>query len=163
MNRTTVGILAALGLAWLWTRMRPLTATVTTDEYYETDDYLAGSTTYPETLKNFARGIASAEGYGIPGAIPTVAHNPGDLVLPGWAPTLGSAGIAVFDSADQGWQRLYKQLSLIVRNQSNVYTLDMTIRQMSRRWTTTQQDPWAENVADYLGVSAETPLYQVLV
>lgn len=161
MNRnTTIGIGLALVLAYLWSRYRPLTATVTTGEYFDTDDYVPGSTSYPEPIKRFARAVAYAEGFGIPGAIPTVANNPGDLVLPGWTPTLG-AGIAVFDSEDYGWYRLYRQLALILSGGSAHYNLDQSIADMGRIWAG-GDDNWARNVARHLGVTTATPLWQVL-
>lgn len=160
MNRETIGIAIAAGLAFLWWKFRPLTATVTTSESYDTDAYVPGSTSYPEAIKRFARAVASAEGFGIPGAIPTVANNPGDLVLDGWSPTLG-AGIAVFDSEDYGWSRLYRQLSIILTGGSSHYYPDMSIADMGLKWS--GGDPnWARNVARYLNVSTATPLWQVL-
>jgi hypothetical protein len=162
MDRTTTGIAIAAGLAFLWWKFfRPLTPSVTTSETYDTDVYLQGSTSYPEPIKRVARAIAAAEGYGIPGAIPTVAKNPGDLVLPGWAPTLGNAGIAVFDSADLGWSKLYRQLSIILSGGSSNYFPDTTIEEMGMKWANGDRN-WAINVASNLGVATSTPLWQVL-
>lgn len=162
MNRQTVGIAAAAGLAFLWWKyFRPLTPSVTTTETYDTDVYSPGSTNYPEPIKRMARAIATAEGFGVPGAIPTVANNPGDLVIPDWTPTLGSAGIAVFDSVEYGWSRLYRQLNLVLTGGSAYYFPDTTIAEMGRKWA--NGDPnWARNVAGYLNVSQDTPLWQVL-
>jgi len=162
MTRTYVGIMIAFALAILWWRLRPLTATVTTTETYDTDEYIPGSTSYSEPVKRFALAIANAEGYGIPGAIPTVANNPGDLVLPGWSPTLGSAGVAVFDSPDYGWFRLHRQLALILSGQSNVYHLDMTIAEMGDRYEADPGNAWAQNVSAYLNVPVTTKLWAVL-
>jgi len=160
-QRTTIGIAIAIGLAWLWSRFRPLTATVTTSEYYDTDDYLSGSTTYPESIQNFARAIARAEGFGINGAIPTICNNPGNLKL--GEPTLGTSGITIFDTPDYGWQRLYKQLALIVNGGSDYYYLDMSIEEMGNTWEADPGNAWARNVADYLAVTPEAKLWQVLV
>jgi hypothetical protein len=128
-----------------------------------TDDswWSQGPTNYPWSVTRFADAIAHAEGYGIPGAIPTVANNPGDLVIPGWSPTMGSAGIAVFDSPDYGWSRLYRQIALIVRGESAHYDLDMTLAEMGRVYAG-GDDNWARNVAAHLGVSTSTTLGQVL-
>lgn len=143
----------------LWWR-RPHVV-VPTGDAHDPDPFEAGSTNYSDSIQNFARAIAYAEGYGIPGAIPTVANNPGDLVLPGWSPTMGSAGIAVFDSADYGWSRLYRQLALIVGGQSDYYRLNMTIAEMGRTYAGGDEN-WSRNVASYLGVSPSTSLRQVL-
>lgn len=161
MNRD-ITVIGGLALAsWLlWRYLRPLTATVTTSETFDTDDYLPGSTNYPYPIRRFAEGIAFAEGFGLPGAIPTVANNPGDLVLPGWSPTLG-AGIAVFDSPDYGWYRLYRQLAMIVSGGSDYYYLDMSVREMGLTWA--GGDPnWAANVARHLGISQDAKLWEVL-
>jgi hypothetical protein len=119
--------------------------------------------TVTESIQSFAQAIAKAEGFGIPGAIPTMAHNPGDLVVPGWTGAkLGSEGISVFGSDDEGWQRLYHQLNLIVSGQSRVYTLDDTISSMADKWTNTNSKAWALNVAGALGVSTDAALRDVL-
>lgn len=142
---------------WYLTR-RKLTPSVIVGEWYDTDPFSPGSTSYPEGLKNFARAIASAEGYGTPGAIPTVANNPGDLKLGG--DTIN--GISVFQSAEEGWNKLYRQLALIVSGSSNYYNLDMTIAQMGNVYA--DGDPnWAQNVARYLGVSTDAHLWEVIV
>lgn len=107
---------------------------------------------YRDSIRWFADAIAVAgEGYGIAGAIPTRANNPGDLVIPNWTGnTLGAAKISVFSSPAEGWRRLYKQLQLIVDGQSRVYTPAMTIAEMAKRWTTTEPDAWARNVVNRL-------------
>jgi hypothetical protein len=119
--------------------------------------------TVTQKVQAFAKAIAKAEGHGIPGAIPTEANNPGDLVLgdKGYG-TLGSAGITVFPDIQSGMNALYKELALIIAGQSHVYNLDMTISDMAQHWTTTQQDEWANNVANALGVSTDTTLRRVL-
>lgn len=167
MKRESVAVAVAVAAAWILWKLRPLTATVTTSEFVDTDEYVPGSTSYSEAIKRVARAIASAEGFGVPGAIPTVANNPGDLVIPGWSPTIGDStgmggpGIAVFDSVDYGWSRLYRQLALILQGGSAHYNLDMSIADMGQKWA--YGDPnWAHNVARALNVSTNTPLWQVL-
>lgn len=100
----------------------------------------------------FASAIASAEGYGVPGAIPTVNNNPGDLR--GWpgVPT-DSAGYSVFPTAAAGWAALDQQLATIAAGESAYYTPDMTIAQMGATWA--DGDPnWAANVSAALGVTS---------
>jgi hypothetical protein len=151
--------LAALAALVLF-RRKPI-ASVSTFEFYDTDEYIPGSTSYPESIKTFARAIAHAEGFGVPDAIPTIANNPGDLALPGWTPTIG-AGIAIFDDVNEGWSRLYRQLGLILSGSSQVYNLDMSLAEMGMKYS--GGDPnWAVNVAAYLGVSTDAPLWQVIV
>ena len=105
-------------------------------------------------VRSLAQAIATAEGSN------PQYNNPGDLVLPGF-PTFG-AGIAIFSSSQEGWSRLYHQLNLIVKGESNVYSLSDTIATMASKWTATDQGAWANNVAAALGVTVDTPLSQVL-
>jgi hypothetical protein len=104
-------------------------------------------------VKALADAISKAEGFGIPGAVPTRAHNPGDLKIPGWTgPKTGTEGISVFSTDEEGWTHLYQQLIRIVNGASHVYTLDMTLQQFGDRWTDTQQGPWITNVIAELQV-----------
>jgi hypothetical protein len=114
-------------------------------------------------VPQFAAAIANAEGFGIDGAIPTLAHNPGDLVIPGWtSPTLGE-GISVFSSDDEGLARLFHQLDLIASGQSHVYSASDTIRSMAAKWTKTEPDSWAVNVAGYLANSPDDLVVPILL
>jgi hypothetical protein len=149
--------LIVLGLLW-YLRRKP-TATVTTGEWYDTEDYSNGSTSYPEGLKNFARAIASAEGFGEPGAIPTVANNPGDLKLGG---NTTNGGISIFSSVEEGWSKLYRQIAMIVSGSSNYYNLDMSIADMGRIYAGGDEN-WSTNVARYLNVSRDAKLWEVIV
>ena len=94
---------------------------------------------------DFATAISVAEGFGVPGKTPTIAHNPGDLILSGTTPT-------VFASDSDGWAALYHQLDLIANGTGAKYgyTVAMTIAQMARVWTATEPDNWAANVANTL-------------
>lgn len=148
----------AIGLAvfwWWWTH--PPTGTVTTSE-----DFTLSPTAYPDALVRAAQAIARAEGFYVSGSVPARANNPGDLKN-GDVGFGAINGITVYGSVDAGWQALYRQLWLIVTGQSAVYNLDMSVREMGARWTATEPDAWAANVAADLGVSASTPLYQVIV
>lgn len=146
-------------------------ATVTTDTTIDLDSLGGlGMTNYSDAIKNFATAIARAEGYFVTGSVPDRANNPGDLKSPTFTfageregQVLGE-GIAVFESADAGWNALYRQLFLIVTGQSSVYNLDMTIAQMAERWTgsATEAAAWANNVATQMGVSTQTRLVDVL-
>lgn len=134
---------------------------VTTSEGFDLSPY-GGPTSYPDGIKRMAQAIARAEGFYVAGSVPQRAHNPGDLKVPGWTgPTLGD-NISVFATDDAGWNALYRQLYLILTGQSAYYNLDMTIADMARTWTATQQSAWGSNVAAALGVPTSTPLYMVL-
>lgn len=113
-------------------------------------------TTATEKVAAFARGIARAEGFGTPGAIPTVRHNPGDIKVNGI--------IATFASDDEGWAALYRQLNLIVSGESHVYTLADTIGQMAFKWTGNDNPTaWASIVASEIGARIENTLRWVLL
>lgn len=118
---------------------------------------------------DLAQAIAHSEGYGVEGAIPTRAHNPGDMVCP-WlkGDKLGAEGIHVFPDESAGWAALEHQLDLIKHGKSQVYLNSMTIAQMARLWTRTESTAWAENVADWLAshgrshVTTQTILRDIL-
>jgi len=113
-------------------------------------------------VRLFARAIAFAEGYGVPGAIPTIRNNPGDLKLPA-----DGGAISTFPTPTDGWLALYRQLKIIIEGRSSFYVLDMTIAQMAERWTATERSAWAANVVTYLQraglpVTSSTRLREVL-
>lgn len=155
-QRQMLALAAVAGALYL---LRKPIASVTTSEGFDLSPY-GGPTTYPQPIKTFADAIARQEGFYIAGSIPQRANNPGDLKL--GAPTLGTSGITVFASADAGWNALYRQLWSIVTGASGRYNLDMSIADMARTWTATQQSAWSRNVADYLGVDPSTKLWEVL-
>lgn len=108
----------------------------------------------------FANAIAHAEGYGVPGAIPTVRNNPGDLKLAGDA-------ITTFATPADGWEALYRQLDRIQTGNTAYYQPTMTIGQVARVWTATEQTIWTNNVLASMreqgfAVSADTIIGDVL-
>lgn len=115
------------------------------------------------SIVRFAQAIARAEGFGLPGVIPTLAHNPGDLKIPGWSgPTMGQ-GISVFANDADGWDRLYRQLMLIVSGKSHIYSLSDTISTMAAKWTSpTEAAAWGSNVAAVLGVPESSTLRELI-
>lgn len=159
MNREGRIALAVVVGAWILKYLRPI-ATVTTDW-----DWQLPNVSYSPAIQAAAQAIAKAEGFYVPNSIPARAHNPGNLKIPGWTgPTLGG-GICVFDSDGQGWAALHRQLQMIVDGRSQVYSLDMTLSEMGRLWTATatEQAAWSNNVASFLGVEPDQPLWSVLV
>jgi len=116
---------------------------------------LAGSS--PSSV---AQAIATAEGYGVSGAIPTKANNPGDLKLgdQGYG-TIN--GITVFPSASAGWSALESQIGLISSGKSQAgYSTDMSISQVGQLYSGGDSN-WAKNVAAALGVSTDTTFSSV--
>ena len=93
-----------------------------------------------QSFLDFAESIAYAEGYGVPGAIPTVRNNPGDLKL------TGDGSITTFPTVQAGWDALYHQLEIMRDGTSSYYRPDMRLIDMARIWTTTEQSAWVSNV-----------------
>jgi hypothetical protein len=111
------------------------------------------------TLPSLASAIANAEGYGVAGAIPTLANNPGDLVLGNQGNgTLGS-GITVFGSVQEGWDALTNQLTKIASGASANYSPDESISQIGETWA--GGGSWASNVATFLGVTPSSTFASV--
>lgn len=104
------------------------------------------------SYSDLANAIAQAEGFGVPGAIPTRNNNPGDLKSGG--------AIAVYPDSTAGFTALQTQLDIIAQGKSKFYTPGMTLSQFGSIYS--GGDPnFASNVADYLGVSPDTPFSSV--
>jgi hypothetical protein len=114
-----------------------------------------------DRLESIVQAIARAEGYGKPGAIPTVRNNPGDLESI-------DGQIKVFMTPDEGWNALRHQVDLMATGQSRIYQPDMTWVEIASHYDgETQPDPftgqplymqWAQNVAQILGVNVNSTL-----
>ena len=111
-------------------------------------------------MSRLAELISKMEGYGIPGAIPTIRHNPGDLRHAPHASHEGegSNDIGIEDSDADGWADLERQLQLFANRQ-------MTLRAAIYAFA----PPNENNTEDYLdficqelGVSASTPVAEAL-
>lgn len=98
-------------------------------------------------LERIARAIAKAEGYGVPGAIPTVRNNPGNI-----RSLTAPYPVATYASPEEGWAALYRQVGRMLAG-SALYPADWTIEQVAKRYTgEAQYMNWARNVASELGV-----------
>lgn len=106
----------------------------------------------------FAYAIAFAEGFGVPGKVPTLYHNPGDLG-PGDTGFQGEehSGSVVSKLPDDatGWQLLYNKIARAFAGQSSVYSANMTIMEWAQKYAADSQ-VWANNVASYLGLTPDT-------
>jgi hypothetical protein len=114
--------------------------------------------TFDEKVQRFAQAIAKAEGFGKPGAVPTLSHNPGDLG-PGDTGYQGrfTAGSVVSQLPDDetGWQKLRDKLRRIFSGKSTTYSPNMTITEMAQKYAGDWQN-WSNNVSADLGVSPDT-------
>lgn len=103
-----------------------------------------------EQVKRIAFAISKAEGYGVPGAIPTVRNNPGNIrsLKPPY-------DIATYPSVEAGWAALYRQITLMLAGTSAMYKPTMTLAEVARVYTgEARYMDWARNVAYYLGNGA---------
>lgn len=106
-----------------------------------------------QRVRRIAYAISVAEGYWVPGSIPNRRHNPGDLTRDGV--------IVEFPTATEGWLALYRQVERMLSGKSSFYRPDMSIEEVARFYTATEQDAWARNVAAALGVDPGTKLEAV--
>lgn len=103
--------------------------------------------------------IGKAEGFGPPGAIPTLANNPGDLIAGPFATAHGATGaitaaggqqIATFPNVDQGTAA---EDALVANNYTGGSINDLAAGWLSGSPASAQQN-WANTVASQLGVPA---------
>lgn len=121
-----------------------------------------------DRIERIMQAIARAEGFFVEGSVPYRANNPGDLKLGDKGHGLIN-GITVFDSDEEGWAALRNQVTIIVEGRSPVYnewarelgkrnSSELTIAEIAQKYTATEQDHWARNVASALGMSVNDPL-----
>jgi len=163
-RQALAAIVAGIVAVWLIVRRRGEPGSLSIDLSGLDLSALIGPPQPSGRVAQLAQAIARAEGFYAAGSVPAATNNPGDLKLPNTRTTPG--GISIFESIDQGWAALYRQLDLIAAGRSAFYSLDMTIRQMGNTWAPAADrnlpGAWAQNVARALGVSVDTPLRQVL-
>ena len=115
--------------------------------------------TIPGIVKRFSDAIAAAEGFDVAGSRAQRNNNPGDIV---------SGGVfVVYSSITEGWQALYDQVYKMFCGGSSYYNPNMTIREVGFIYADGAHDPsgaqnWAQNVANYLGVSPDTTLNSLM-
>lgn len=116
-------------------------------------------------VRLLADGIELAEGAGVAGSRPARNNNPGDLRLDtiGKSTGVDDAGFQVYATYEDGREALEKQVRLMLTNTSHIYNENMTVLQVAVRYTTTDQEAWAWNVASAAGVTPDTPINQIPV
>jgi len=104
-------------------------------------------------LLRWARAIARAEGYYVPGSLPQRLNNPGSLK------DAATGRLRAFESPLQGWAALLAQLRLVTQGRSAHYRPEMSLRDFARIWTGGDNpEGWAAAVAQELGVPLEAPV-----
>lgn len=122
-----------------------------------------------DKVKTIAQAVAThGEGFGIPGAIPTRAHNPGDIVMG----DIGNGtinGKTIFASDVDGWNALYKQIQLWVDGQSDYIGPTNTWREIGYIYVCGPNggqcqggQNWGLNVSAALGVSPDSTLQEYM-
>lgn len=102
-----------------------------------------------DRVKRIAQAIATAEGYGVPGAIPTVRNNPGNI-------RSKEGPIATYPSPEAGWEALYNQVRRMLDGSSPYYPTHYTLAQVARVYTgESAYMNWARNVGRILGVGTD--------
>ncbi len=112
-------------------------------------------------IAQFAEAIAWAEGFYVPGSRPARNHNPGNLTvdLTGGGQGVGMDGPFIVYATDQdGFADLQLQIRKMFEGTSRIYDASMSILDVARRWTTTDQNAWARIVASKLGVTVNDSL-----
>lgn len=113
-------------------------------------------------IQKIARAIAFAEGFYVPGSVPQRLHNPGDLTLDLTGKGVGQEGMYIRYATDaDGFEALEKQVRLMFGG-SRIYNAGMTILDVARHYTTTEQESWAKNVAFKLGIPNTTKLSDII-
>ena len=120
-----------------------------------------------DAADKFARAIAKAEGFGLPGALPTRANNPGDMMLGdrGWGT---EAAKTVYEKADwnadladktDGCSALRRECFAVLSGTSHEYEPNWTFLQFAQVWTGGDKpNEWASIVTEELGVNVLTTL-----
>src|ERR1700761_5117234 len=106
-----------------------------------------------------AQAIAKAEGFGVPGALPTRCHNPGDLEV-------GDVGYGtdnlktIFANDQAGWTALEHECDLVLNGLSHAgYKVSDTFLQFASRYTGNDSPgTWAQAVCQFLDISVTDTL-----
>ena len=127
--------------------------------------FLAPMTFAQTSIDAFAQAIAKAEGFYKKGSIPNRYRNPGDLKAvrgqkyPGQV-SIGKGGHIVFRNDAAGWYALRAKLEKIVAGESRVYSPQMTLRDMARKYAGNYRI-WAKSVSKSLGVPDTTTIAEL--
>lgn len=112
-----------------------------------------------DLIDRIADAIARQEGFYVAGSRPARDNNPGNLTLDlgAGAPAVGMDGsLVIFATAGDGWANLQQEVRGWFNGSSSIYSAGMTIAQIASKYTATQVDEWAANVASFLGVTPDT-------
>jgi hypothetical protein len=111
-------------------------------------------------MSKLAELISKMEGFGIPGAVPTRDHNPGDLRHSPHSSHEGegSNDIGIIDNDADGWADLERQLQLYADRQMTLRAAIYAFAPPSQNDT----EDYLDFVCQELGCTADTPVSQAL-
>lgn len=119
--------------------------------------------TISPTIRRIGEAIATAEGFYMEGSRPQRNNNPGDLTVDVSGKGVGMDGpYVIYATAEDGFSALYKQISKWLAGTSKYISASMTISQAAQIYSPSGWMEWSNNVANYLGVSTDTPLNQIV-
>ncbi len=112
-----------------------------------------------------ARAIAKAEGFYTKGTKPQRFHNPGDIRASKGVHYPGQRGIdrqgyVIFKNDRAGFDALESLIDRIIAGDSKFYTVNSTLRDLSRKYATSPT--WMRNVSKALHCEPNTPLFIIL-
>jgi len=153
-----LGIIAIIALAIIMFE----TAQGASDTVDDLGGYVDTSNT--GNVQRIAQAIASAEGFYVAGSRPARNHNPGDMTADLVGKSVGTDGMfVVYATDDDGWANLYAQVNAWLNGTSKHHSSDSTIADLAglgseTGYTSTEQESWATNVANQLGVDVNATL-----
>jgi hypothetical protein len=116
----------------------------------------------PSPTDALAKAIATAEGFYSDGSRPQRNHNPGDMTLDIIGKGIGKDGpFIVYANDADGWANLKAQIQEWFDGTSRNADNTATIADLSQFYTDTEKSSWANNVANALGVSIDTPISDI--
>lgn len=139
MEWAVAGVVIAL-LVWLASNKQIGTGTVATKSQ----------------IQRIAEAIARAEGFYTDSTLLQRLNNPVGLK------SVSTGTLRRFNTIQEGWEAAYRQIELILTNESSIYNKDMTIAQIAPIWTGNDRPAaWAVVVSGELGVNPNEPIYRV--
>lgn len=118
--------------------------------------------TVSPAVKKISEAIAYAEGFNLPNSRPQRNNNPGDIEADLIHKAIGYDGpFPIYATPEDGWENLYTQVSRMLSGTSGKYSPSESISQIAHTYAGKGWYDWANNVANYLGVSTDTTLEQI--
>ena len=158
-----LGIAAAIGLGW-WA-LRGGSGDTAAASGSNQPFSPAGADQSDPRIIQICYAIAHAEGFGLAGALPTIRHNPGDIMQ---RQPDGSFAVRTYADDEAGFSAQYSLIQSIVEGRNSLYQpADMPIIRFAGIYTTGKPNAaqtsvnvanWAQDVATRLGLTVNDSL-----